>query len=323
MDEKLYYYSLIIEKFLDEENLSVNELHLLDEAKSYFDEKSKQNMGIGILTAGYIFVHKGQDVWVEYEKIKNFINNYIHHFAKKRGKSIEDFDLEFINYGRTQLVYVLTDKITGKNFTILAKQPIVEYGKVKQEAKNLVALKKVDDCVVAPIDYYTDGEQELFVTPYIPQARCIASDIKWGMYVPEPYYRFDNFTDQQEHIVNTCMIAKLVSLFDLKNNLGIADCKLGGGDFMLKKGWEQEELTIENTIKSLYLISARKLLRCSFEDYLRIIKDEFSRKTINEEQDKLLVNIRGRVPMRVEDIDNGIKLGKQIIAQRQENTKNT
>ncbi|MBR2301010.1 MAG: hypothetical protein IKA41_03560, partial [Bacteroidaceae bacterium] len=60
------------------------------------------------------------------------------------------------------------------------------------------------------------------------------------MYIPEPFYRFEGFTREQEQVVNSCMIAKLVSLYDFEKGQGIASCKLGGGDFMLPKGWEKE-----------------------------------------------------------------------------------
>ncbi len=315
MDKDLYY-ELILDKYLDEENLSAEELKLLDAAKTYFTEKSKQNMGIGMMSAGYIFTHKDQNLWEEYSKIDRFVKEYSQKYATNKGRQIQDFELEFINYGRTQLVYVLSDKTDGKKVTILAKQPVVEYGKVKQEAQYLQKLKKVDKNVVAPIDYYTDNEQELYVTPYIPQARCVASDAKWGMYIPEPYYRFENFTEDQEKVVNTCMIAKLVSLYDFDKGRGIAGCKLGGGDFMLPKGWENQTPTIQNTLDSLYLIAAREMISCSFDEYINILKDEFSRETIEEDPESLLINIRGRVAMSPTDIANGISLGKQIIEQR-------
>lgn len=310
------YYELILDKYLDEDNLTVEQLTLLEEAKSYFIEKSKQNMGIGMLCAGYIFTREDQDTWAEYAKIKKFVENYAIQYAEKKGKQIQDFDLEFINYGRTQLVYVLTDKSNGDKVTILAKQPVVAYGKVKQEAKYLRDLKKIDKNVVAPIDYFTEDEQELYVTPYIEQARCVASDEKWGMYVPEPFYRFDNFTDEQERVVNACMIAKLVSLYNFEKGQGIASCKLGGGDFMLPKGWETQAPTIKNTLNNLYLIAAREMITCAFNDYLNVIRREFSRMTIDENEDKLLINIRGRVPMDINDIESGIELGKQLIRKR-------
>ena len=170
----------------------------------------------------------------------------------------------------------------------------------------------IDNNIVAPINYFCDEEQELYVTPYINQARCVASYDTWGMYIPEPYYRFESFTKEQETIVNTCMIAKLVSLYDFENQEGICSCKLGGGDFMLPKGWETQTITIENTLNSLYLIAAREKITCSFEEYLEIIKNEFSRTTINENQNNLIINLRGRVAMKVEDIENGIELGKTL-----------
>ena len=120
MDKDLYY-ELILDRYLDEDNLTNDELKLLDDAKAYFLEKSKQNMGIGMLCAGYIFTREGQDIWEEYAKIEKFIQGYVADYATKKGKSIQDFDLEFINYGRTQLVYVLTDKRNNEKVTILVK----------------------------------------------------------------------------------------------------------------------------------------------------------------------------------------------------------
>lgn len=314
--EKDLYYELILDKYLDEKNLTEEQAKLLEEAEKYFIEKSKQNMGIGMLSVGYIFTKENQDVWQEYAKVKNFIDGYVCDYVSNLGKNITDFSLEFINYGRTQIVYVLTDNLSNEKITILAKQPVVEYGKVRQEAENLKILKQLDCGVVAPIDYYTNGEQELYVTPYINQARCVASDGKWGMYVPEPFYRFEYFSAEQESVVNTCMIAKLVSYYDFDKKQGIAACKLGGGDFMLPKGWESQTPKIKDTLASLYFIAAREMIECSFEEYLNILRDEFSRATINEEQDGLIVNHRGRVPMNVEDIESGIALGKQIINDR-------
>lgn len=320
MDKDLYY-GLVLDKYLDEKNLTDDEWKLLKEAENYFIEKSKLNKGIGMLASGYIFTHEGQDVWEEYSKIEKFINSYISDYAISMNKQIQDFSLEFINYGRTQLVFVLTDKVSGEKITILAKQPVIEFGKVREEAENLKALKMVDDLVVAPIDYFGDGENELYVTPYIEQARCVGSDGKWGMYIPEPFYRFEYFSNEQETIVNTCMIAKLVSYYNFKKNQGIAKCKLGGGDFMLPKGWEIRKPTISNALNSLYFIAAREMVDCSFEEYLEIIRSEFSRVTINENEKDLIINIRGRVPMKKEDIERGISLGKKLIEDKNKKTE--
>lgn len=278
-----------------------------------------KNIGIGSINPAYIEVNEIQDKNDEYNKIMRFLKKYLEYYAENNSVSADELNLEFINYGKTELVYVLTDK-DGNRITLLVKQPTVRLGDVNEEMQHLSELNKKDKNVVAPIDYFQLGDQELYVTPYIIQARCIASAGTWGMYIPEPYYRFESFTKEQESIVNTCMIAKLVSLYDFEKQEGISCCKLGGGDFMLPKGWEAETPTIENTLGQLYLIAARKKVKCSFEDYLQIIRNEFSRATIIENQSQLIINLRGRVPMQIVDIDSGIKLGKSLIDTQLEQT---
>lgn len=112
------------------------------------------------------------------------------------------------------------------------------------------------------------------------------------------------------------MISKLVSLYDFEKQEGISHCKLGGGDFMLQKGWETSPPTIENTLNQLYLISAREKVKCSFEEYLQLIEKEFSQTTIDKNQSQFILNVRGRVPMQMIDIDAGINLGKSLINNR-------
>ncbi len=278
-------------------------------------QSMKKNIGIGSIHNMYIETNEIQDVDYEYNKILKFLKKYQEHYSQKNNVNIEDLKIEFINYGKTELVYVLTEN-NGKRVTLLVKQPAVEFGQVKKEAEILNELKKVDNHVVNPIDYFKFGDQELYVTPYINQARCVASDYSWGMYIPEPYYRFESFTQEQQNVVTQCMIAKLVSLYDFTNQEGLKSCKLGGGDFMLPKGWEDEEPTIENTLNNLYLIAARDKVNCTFDEYLDTIRREFSMTTIDKKQEDLIINIRGRVPMNVENIEEGIKLGKKIITKR-------
>lgn len=168
----------------------------------------------------YIEVNEIQDKNDEYNKIIRFLKKFLEYYAKNNNVSFDELKLEFINYGKTELVYVLTEK-DGKRFTLLVKQPAVKLGDVYQGMQNLLTLRKKDESVVAPIDYFQLGDQELYITPYINQARCIASYGTWGMYIPEPYYRFEPFSKEQERIVNICMISKLVSLYDFENQEGI------------------------------------------------------------------------------------------------------
>ncbi len=317
MNEKDLYYAFIIDSS-DEEYRTSEDIKnpKLKEAVAYFEAKSQKNMGIGFMNFCYFFCSPEQDAMIEYLAFEEFLNAYVKDYAKKHGKTEQDYTLNFINYGRTQVVYVLEDDQTGEKITILVKQPIVPFGKAKQELENLKQLKKIDKQVVAPKEYYSDGKQELFTTPYINQARCIGSDGKWGIYIPEPFYRFEYFSPIQEEIVNTCMIGKLVSYYNQETQEGISACKLGGGDFMLKKGWEKTVPSIENTLESLYFISAREKIKCSLEEYLQIIFDEFSRATINEPQENILINHRGRVAMNPEHIAKGIDLGLKLLEEQ-------
>lgn len=275
------------------------------------------NISIGHLDTHYIEINEIQDKNDELKKIERFLNKYVEKYVQKTNIDKRNIEVEFINYGKTELVYVL-NLPNNEKITLLVKQPSVKFGQVKQEAMYLSELKNKDNMVVAPIDYFEYGDYELYATPYINQTRCVASLTSWGMYVPEPYYRFVSFNEEQEKVVTSCMISKLVSLYDFDNNEGICECKLGGGDFMLPKGWELEPPTIENTLPNLYLIAAREKINCSFEDYLDLIREEFSKTTINKNQNDLFINKRARVPMSLEDIEAGIELGKKNIKAKLE-----
>ena len=156
MNELDLYYALILDKKLDNPNCKSDPD--LIKAMQYFNNKAQENMGIELMNYAYVFVKDGQDVREEYSKIENMLARYIAKLSQESGNSCKNYDIEFINYGRTELVYVLTDKFSNTKTTILAKQPCVEFGKVKTEMQNLVSLSKIDTKVVAPTDYFAYGD---------------------------------------------------------------------------------------------------------------------------------------------------------------------
>lgn len=278
--------------------------------------KMKDNLGLGpngdIL---YLKLKGSQDLLTEVSNHRKVLITYLTQLCEKKDLTFSDLELEFINYGYTQLVYVLTIK-GEERYTLLVKQPMVEQGKLFQEFQNLVELSKFDKNVIAPYEYRAYNNEtckgELFITPYLYQARCVASDKDWGMYIPEPEYRFEEFSSEQRFFVNMCMIAKLVYLYDEDSHKGIAAAKLGGGDFILPKGWEEVEPCEKYTLDNLYLTAAREMIECSLDEYLDILREEFSRRTIEENQSSLKVNHRGRVSMSMEEIEEGIELGMKL-----------
>lgn len=280
----------------------------------YTNEENK--MGIDFLHPIYINAKVNQSSVAEMRKAQRFAQEYAIEFCKQKGFSPRDCNFQFINYGKTELVFVLTLP-DNQRFTFLVKQPAIKLGSVKKEAVHLTNLAKEDNSVIAPISYYQKDEHEGFVTPYIEQARCVASDEGWwGIYVPEPYYRFEKFSEEQRRIVNTCMIAKLVSFYDFSSRTGVAKAKLGGGDFMLPKGWEKKHPTIEGTLNELMLIACREKVYMPFERYLDVLRREFSQRTINKYEKDCLINVRGRAPMTKEEIEDGIVIGKQLLKEK-------
>lgn len=278
--------------------------------KSIYGQDYQKHM-LGIINNGstYHKINSNQDLTVEYIKTLDFLKSlhgldYVYMDSNTK--------IMFINYGDTELVYVIDD---GKDkYTLLVGQPSLEFGKVNEEYLNLIELGKLSDKVVVPLEYISNGTREAFITPYIYQARCVASyGNDYGSYIPEPSYRFEPFTDYGRYVVNKCMIANLVKLYNDKEKLGLASVKVGGGDFILDKSTDTIGLSEENILDNMYLIAARKLIKIDFKDYLKLIREEFSKmtyyKNVDMRDDNILINDKNRVPMTKEEIEDGIKLG--------------
>lgn len=224
--------------------------------------------------------------------------------------------IEFINYGDTELVYVI--KTDNKTDTLLVGQPVTKLGTVKLEYDNLRHLAtKNPSIIVSPITYISNGTREAYITPYIKQARCIATyNDTYGAYIPEPYYRYEPYNEQDQYLVSKAIIANLVRLYDYDNKLALAECKIGGGDFILEKEYDEETHTEENILKRMKLIAARKLINIELKDYIELIKKEFSKRTyyrtLEERDNSVLINIKNRVPMTKEAIEDGISLGLSL-----------
>lgn len=286
-----------------------------------------KNESLGIPGNGFEYIKISPDK-NGVEAIETRINDFmeITDFLKEVvfDKGVPEFQgqnkrLRFINYGDTQLVYVL--EVNDRSYTLLLGQPATEFGIVKREHDNLKRLEKSSpENVVAPIHYFQskDGKRELYVTPYLHQARCIASDDEdgWGVYVPEPEYHFSSFSEEERNVINSSMIALLVKMYDQKNKQGIAACKIGGGDFILEKGYEEESLTNENILKRMKLIAARDMASMSLDDYIETLRREFSKRTYyrtEAQRDKsILVNHKSRIPMSQEEIEKGIEIGLKL-----------
>lgn len=291
-----------------EERLSNKEL-----TKKLMDDYLRMRMNgqekLGIPDIGFVYhmVSDNQDRGVEYLKTEEFLKwiviNNIAEFANV-------FDIKFINYGSTELVYV----VCGPNFkkTLLVGQPNNDFGTVKKEYDNLKMLAKLNpQLVVCPTNYFSNGNREAYLTPYIYQARCIASfENRYGAYVPEPNYTFIPYNDEDTYTICKAMIANLILLYNHDLNLGLASCKVGGGDFILEKEYDKEIHSVDNTLKRMHLIAARELIKIDLDSYINLLKNEFRIDTCGK--DNILVNHKNSAPMPLEIIEDGIQLGLKL-----------
>ena len=262
--------------------------------------------------------------YVEYLCSKKVLEKLEIAFAKENNLPREKVKTQFINYGNDLMVYVL--KSPNAIQTVLMGLPTLEYGKLKKEAELLYHFHQIDSSVIAPTEYRVMEagrfKREFIITPYVYQARCISNyKGEFGLYIPEPQYRFVPTTKEQTSIIKTCIIAKLISCFDLDNNMGISKVEVIGGDFILQKGWEKQEPTYENTLNSLMLISARDSIHCSLEEYIDLIKKEFPLKTKHLDDYKAnnnyVLNTCCEIPFTEQEICKGIELGLESKQQMQ------
>lgn len=279
---------------------------------------SKEQLGIdSINPKSHVRTTEYQDKENELIFTNNFLLDFIfeNEFDEIKGKMVS---IDFINYGDTELVYVIkTDD--GKYYTLLVGQPSTELGQIKEEYNNLLELSKNNDSIIKPLYYFTNNEKEAFVTPYIYQARCIASKHdEYGIYVPEPEYDFKKLNDEEDKLIKSCMIANLIKAHDGKK--GIVEARIGGGDFILKKEFNAFPQTIESTLKNMKLTAARSLKEISLEDYINLLREELTKITyyrnLKERDNSIIINQKNRASMTNEEIEDGIALGLKL---REEN----
>lgn len=254
----------------------------------------------------YQMLRDDQDQLYEYMKTTNFLREVLQDemFSSKA-------KVEFINYGSTELVFVIKDG--DKIYTLLVNQPNIELSVVENEYNNLIKLGKKHKFVVAPYKLYKNHERAAYLTPYIYQARCLGSEAgTFGAWIPEPFYRFENYNDDDIHTITSVMIAELVNLYDIDESLAVGKTKLGGGDFILEKEYDKEPHTIDNTLNRIHLIAARELIKVEFNEYLEYIRKEYNMKTYGNSDPSILFNYRNRAAITKEAIEDGIKLGKKL-----------
>ena len=281
--------------------------------ETFYIPLSLESLGIENYGEWYIRHLPQQNKKEEFKKVNDFISEFISKtdIEELKGKK----DIKFINYGDTQLVFVVTIN-EEKQYALLLNQPKTQAGQGLEEYNNLINLNKNHpDIVIKPLKYYvnpSNPQQELYITPYYFKARCVGVNEKdWGIWIPEPNYHFKDFNQTERKIINKCMIALVVKLYDEKNKKGISKWRFDGGDFMLLKGFEKEVINEGNILKKLLMISARKLITIELNEYIDRMKIEL-KNGLKEEDEKIIIGKNLRCPFSEEEIEEGIKFGMNL-----------
>jgi len=222
--------------------------------------------------------------------------------------------ISFINYGNTELVYTIKFN-EGNKFTILINQPQTPVETIRQEFENLKRLFEIDPHhVVEPYVYFSDEWEKhaFYVSEYIDNAICIAHSPDWTpwFYNPLPQYHFETIDSEITKELNKNIIALLVHYYDQEQWMWLGETEISGNDFMLTRDFDlNNRETIQNTIK---LISARNRIKIGFEEYLNLIRKEFSIGTNRTMDDilngKIQINHKSIIAMSIDEIEEWIKL---------------
>lgn len=263
-------------------------------------------LGIPIIDTQYVFISQGQNLLKEIIKIDRFINDSLFIIHKELGEIV---DIQFLNYGYTQLVLVIT-MMDETKYTLLVNQPSVEYGIGKREFNNLKRLSQRNpNLVVEPIIHIAkEQSNELYLTPYYYQSRCVGIETTdWGIWIPEPYYHFKPFSQEERRVINSSMVAALITMYDEENNQGLSKVRLDCGDFMLLKGYEEEELIQDSIYKNLKLIAARDSISINLEEYIERLRIELTNNI--SPKDLIILGKELQNPLTIEEIEKGIEYG--------------
>lgn len=274
--------------------------------------KIKTPLGIPNYVSHYLELSPKQDALQELKRLEQLINDVIKSDKKFIDKNV---NVEFINYGKTQLVFLATTS-KGKQYTLMVNQPGTKFGFGKNEYNNLQRLNQIaPNLAIKPMAYFAEDNHELYVTPYCKNARCICVDSKnWGMWIPEMGYCFKKFTTLEKSIVNSSMVAALINMYDEDNQQGVANCRLDGGDFMLSREVENAAMTYDNVFKNLKLIAARDFVKLSLSDYIDQLRLELLSSGAKKDELKILGQ-RLKQPLTLQEINTGVAIGMTMRGQ--------
>ncbi|MBR7090854.1 MAG: hypothetical protein IKC79_00195, partial [Clostridia bacterium] len=192
------------------------------------------NLGMSKSRELYAYAINNRSMMKEYFITHKFLNKFVKEYCKNNGISKKDVDVQFISFGYKGLIFVMKYNNTYKTLAVANPRRNYKFGELSTEAERLKRFGGIGSGILVPELYYADdgklGQRELIMTDYIYQARPISNlDNKFGIYIPEPEYRFEATTESQTKAMKSAIIAKLVASFDIQIQKGIAGVEVISG----------------------------------------------------------------------------------------------
>ncbi len=230
-------------------------------------------------------------------------------------KDSDKLQISFMNYGNTELVYLLT--INKQKYAILINQPQMNKTVIKNQFQNLHRLHNNDSrFIVNAHSFFENDRYAMYLTEYINNALCVGNEKPniLGVWNPLPHYHFEEFNKETSDLVNISRIAHIVNLYDDVNQIGISKTQISGNDFMLTQ--DTDFLDLQSIIENTRIIGARDSISVPFERYIKLLREEFQVATSRTDHDvlegRIKINHHSKMPISKDLIDEGIEQGYML-----------
>ncbi|KAJ5073539.1 hypothetical protein M0811_08656 [Anaeramoeba ignava] len=255
------------------------------------------------------------------ETISQLINDSELNFDK-----INIYEIEFVNYGSLEIIFRLkfTYKSKEMSFIIVSSQLPSLIEKVHQDFIHTKEFHKHFPNLILEVFNYDEfqlSKSKLSISFFtqidLNLCRCIAKNKSysenWGIYNPEPIYRFEPFDNELSEFTKQMIIASLIGTYNHKLQKGISCSRASGGDFVLLRNFDYSQKSLKECWR---MISVRNEIEIDFQNYCDLIIKEFQISSKISDQkvidDSLKINHNSKEAFKLETIQKGIELGKEM-----------
>ncbi len=261
--------------------------------------------------------HDEEETTDLYLRVRKTLNDVVALIAAEKDESTH-YNLSFVNYGSEALIFRLMS-LTGELTTIVINQPCQPPEKLITKFEGLKRLHAQDHrFVIRPDTLYStsDADFNAYTAEYFPSAKCPAYSDQhqsFGIYDPDPKYRFIPFSKERADRIKTSQIAVLVNYYDEERQQGLGSVYASGSDFLLAEEVKFDDP--DSVLNSLRLISPRGFISIPRDEYLELLREEFStgNKKINP---NFQINQKNGEAFPLDVIDTGIALGAKLAQER-------